>query len=78
MSMLANYQTEPSVNRYYLLFKALNNAYNEFEIYYFPDDVSIDTINKLINSQKVNIDLPAEKIEKIKKIIAQIRQEITM
>jgi len=56
----------------------LNNAYNEFEIYYFPDDVSIDTINKLINAKKVNIDLPAGKIEKIKKIIAQIRQEITM
>ncbi len=76
LALLANYRSNPIINNYYLMFKALNNSYNKFEIYYFPDDLSIDTVNKLINAKKIEFNIPKENLKDIKEIIKRIRQEV--
>lgn len=76
IGLLSNYQAEPAVTNYCLMFKSLNRAFDKIEIYYQTNDMSIDTINKLITANKVNIDLPEKNIKEIKAMINQIRNEI--
>jgi hypothetical protein len=76
LALLSNYQAEPSVTKYVLMLKSLNRTFDKFEIYYQSNDLGIDTINKLITANKIQIDLPAEQIKEIKAKIDQIRTEI--
>lgn len=76
LAILANYKSNIEINRIYLMLKALNQVYDKFEIYYSPDDISIDTINKYIRAKKIEFYLPPENLKEIKKMIIQIRTEI--
>jgi len=76
LALLANYQAEPAVTRYVLMLKSLNRTFDKFEIYYHANDLAIDTINKLITANKIDIDLPKETVKEIKAMITQIRTEI--
>ncbi|MCX7985859.1 MAG: hypothetical protein N2662_02835, partial [Bacteroidales bacterium] len=74
LALLANYQSDPDINSLYLMFKALSRSYDKFEIYYTPDDISIDTINKYIKARKIQFHIPPATFKEIKEKIAQIRQ----
>lgn len=76
LALLANYQSDPEINTLYLMFKALARSYDKFEIYYTPDDISIDTINKYIKAKKIQFHIPADTFKEIKEKIAQIRQYV--
>ncbi|MGC8802603.1 MAG: hypothetical protein ACP5PS_02340, partial [Bacteroidales bacterium] len=76
LAILANYQSDPEINTLYLMFKSLARSYDKFEIYYTPDDISIDTINKYIKARKVQIYIPPDTFKEIKEKIAQIRQYV--
>lgn len=77
ISMLNTFQNEAGVNRYLLLLKALQRKYEKFDIYYQHGDLDIDTINKLISANKIQIDIKKQDVEEIKKLISEIRKEIT-
>ena len=74
--LLTAHQSNPDVARYLLLLKTLNRSFDKFEIYYDRDDVSIDTINKLISANKIEFNLNRKEIKEIKAIISQIRNDI--
>jgi hypothetical protein len=76
LAVLANYKSDPEINKLYLMFKALNDVYDKFEIYYSPDDISIDTINKYIKAKKIEFYIPPEDFKELKKKIAQIRHYV--
>jgi len=76
ISLLSNHQDEPIVARYLLMLKALNRSFEKFDIYYEPGDLSIDTINKLINANKIEINLSGKGIKEIKILITQIRNDM--
>jgi hypothetical protein len=76
LALLANYQAEPAITKYVLMLKSLNRAFDKLEIYYHSNDLNIDTVNKLITANKIDIDLPKETIKEIKAMITQIRTEI--
>ena len=76
ISLLSNHQAEPIVARYLLMLKALNKSFEKFDIYYEPGDLSIDTINKLINANKIEINLTGKGIKEIKILISQIRNDM--
>jgi hypothetical protein len=46
------------------------------EIYYTPDDISIDTLNKFIKAQKIQFHIPPDTFKEIKEKIAHIRQYV--
>ena len=76
ISLLSNYPEDPNVTKYLLLMKALNRSFDKFEIYYELDDLSIDTINKLIGTNKVELNLQSEHVAEIKTMIKQIRDDM--
>jgi hypothetical protein len=76
ISLLSNHQSNPDVARYLLMLKSLNRCFEKFEIYFEQDDLSIDTINKLISANKIEFNLSKKDIKEIKTIITQIRNDI--
>jgi hypothetical protein len=76
LALLANYQSDPDINTLYLMLKALNRTYDKFEIYYTPDDISIDTINKFIKARKIQFYIPPATFNELKEKIAHIRQYV--
>jgi len=76
LALLANYQSDPEINTLYLMFKSLARSYDKFEIYYTPDDISIDTLNKFIKAQKIQFHIPPDTFKEIKEKIAHIRQYV--
>jgi hypothetical protein len=76
ISLLSNHQDEPIVARYLLMLKALSRSFDKFDIYFEPGDLSIDTINKLINAEKIQINLTGKAMKEIKIAISQIRNDM--
>lgn len=76
ISLLRNYQSDSNVDKYLLMLKALNRAFDKIEIYYEQGDLSIDTINKLISANKIELNLHEDDIKEIKALIKQIRQDV--
>jgi hypothetical protein len=76
ISLLSNHQSDPTVARYLLMLKSLNRCFERFEIYYDQEDLSIDTINKLISANKIEFNLSKQDVKEIKTIISQIRNDI--
>lgn len=74
--LLSAYKNEPEINAIYLMFKSLGRAYDKFDIYYYPDDLSIDTINKMIKAKKIEFNLPPSYLKEIKTLIQKIRHEV--
>ena len=76
ISLLSNYQSEPNITKYLLMLKSLDKTFSKFEIYYEKGDVSIDTINKLINANKIDFSVEKKDLKEIKSVIAQIRKDM--
>jgi hypothetical protein len=76
ISLLSNYQSDPNITKYILMLKALDKTFSKFEIYYEKGDVSIDTLNKLINAHKIDFTVDQTDLKGIKSIVAQIRKDM--
>ena len=76
MSLLNNYQNDITISKYLLLLRMLKKSFDKIEIYYEENDLMVDTINKMITTNKLNINLPPETINDIRVIIAAIRNEM--
>ena len=76
ISLLENYQADISVAKYLIMMKTLKKAFDKFEIYYEPGDVSIDTVNKLISANKIEYNIQKEDIRNIKNIVCEIRKDV--
>ncbi len=76
VSLLNNYQKDSNVARYLLMLKTLKRSFDKFEIYYEPGDLEIDTINKMIRANKIDLNLQEKDINEIKAMIIAIRKDI--
>ena len=76
VSLLNNYQSEPNITKYLLMLNSLNKTFDKFDIYYERGDVSIDTINKLISTHKVDFTMQQKDLKEIKSVIEQIRKDM--
>jgi hypothetical protein len=76
ISLLNNYQGDVEVSKFVLLLKTLKRSFDNIEIYYHQGDIELDTINKLINANKVDIDFSSKEVTDIKSIVKSIRNEI--
>ena len=76
ISLLNNYVGDNTVVEYLLMLKSLKQAFDNFEIYYEPGDLNIDTINKMVSANKIHINLTKENIAQINQVINDIRKQI--
>jgi len=76
ISLLNNYQNDMTVSKYILLLKVLKRTYDKIDIFYEQDDLTLDTINKLITANKLHLNIEYQTINDIKIIVAGIRNEI--
>jgi hypothetical protein len=76
ISLLNNFQKDPNVARYLLELKTLKRAFDKFEIYYEPGDLEIDTINKMIRANKIDMNLQKKDVREIKSMIFAIRNDV--
>ncbi len=73
---MSNYQSDLVVAKYVLMLKTLKRSFDKFEIFYKRGDVNIDTVNKLINANKIDFNIKKDDVKNIKLIIKEIRDDI--
>jgi hypothetical protein len=76
ISLLNNYQGDAEVSKYLVLLKSLKRTFNNIELYYERGDIELDTINKYINANKVDLNFTNRDIVEIKRIVASMRNDI--
>jgi len=76
ISLMSNYQSDLVVAKYVLMLKTLKRSFDKFEIFYKRGDVNIDTVNKLINANKIDFNIKKDDVKNIKLIIKEIRDDI--
>ncbi len=76
ISFLNNFQDDNNVAKYLLMLKTLQRSFNKLEILYEPGDLEIDTINKMISTNKAEFTLQDKDIKEIKKLVVEIRNDI--
>ncbi len=76
ISLMNNYYGDEEMTEYLLMLKNLRRSFNRFQIYYKMDDVSVDTINKVISTSKYYIDVKPENILEISSKLASLRNKI--
>lgn len=76
ISLMNNYHGDKDMTEYLLMLKNLRRSFDKFEIYYKMDDVSVDTIHKVISANKYYINVKAETILEISSKISSLRSRI--
>lgn len=76
ISLMNNYHGDKEMTEYLLMLKNLRRSFNKFQIYYKMDDVSVDTIHKIISASKYYIDVKPETILEISSKISSLRGRI--
>ena len=76
ISLLSNYQDDINVTKYLLRLKVLKKYFDKIEIFYDQGDLTLDTINKLIATNQLHLNIPIETVMEIKVIVESIRNEI--
>ena len=76
ISLMNNYHGKEDMTEYLLMLKNLRRSFNRFQIYYKMNEVSVDTINKVISASKYYIDAKPETILEISSKIASLRNKI--
>ena len=76
ISLMNNYHGKEDMTEYLLMLKNLRRSFNRFQIYYKMNEVSVDTINKVISASKYYIDAKPETILEISSKIASLRHKI--
>jgi hypothetical protein len=78
IALLNNYQDDTSIAGYILMLKTLKRSYDQFELYYNPEDLKLDS-TKMVLSAKGNQSLiTPETLKEISQIISTIRKEIVL
>jgi len=77
ISLLSNYSGDLTIAKYLLRMKVLKKYFDKIEIYYEQGDLTIDTLNKLIAANQLQLNIPEETIIEIKTLVESIRNEIT-
>jgi len=75
-SYLNNYRNDISVSKYLLMLKVLKKSYDNVNIMFDQKTMEMDTINKIIHSDKYKVEISPETLTEICKIIGGIRAEI--
>jgi hypothetical protein len=76
ISLMNNYYGNEEMTEYLLMLKNLRRSFNRFQIYYKMDDVTVDTVNKVISANKYYIDVKPENILEISSKLASLRTKI--
>jgi hypothetical protein len=76
IALMNNYHGKEEMTEYLLMIKNLRRSFNRFQIYYKADDVSVDTVNKVISASKYYIDARPEDILEISSKITSLRNRI--
>lgn len=76
ISLMNNYHGDKDMTEYLLMLKNLRRSFNKFQIYYKTDEVSVDTIHKVISANRYYIDVKPETILEISSKIASLRGRI--
>ena len=76
ISLVSKCQNEISVAQYLIKLRNLKEVYDKIEIYYEPDALNIDTVNKTITTEKNYINVTIEQIKEIENIILSLRSDI--
>jgi hypothetical protein len=77
LSFMKNYYDDPMVVYYTKKLKYLNRWFDEFDIYYRPGDVKVDTIRHVITTTGTEMTVTVETINQIRDYISRLRNEIT-
>jgi hypothetical protein len=76
MTLMGNHADNESVAEYLRKIKVLKKSFDQFEIYYEPGTVSVDTESSTINTEKSRIEMTAGVVDEIKQVVSEIRNEI--
>ena len=76
ISLMNNYRGDKEMTEYLLMLKNLRRSFDKFNIYYKMDDVSVDTVQKVISADKYYINVKPETILEISSKIASLRGKI--
>ena len=76
ISLMNNYYGNEEMTEYLLMLKNLRRSFNRFQIYYKMDDITVDTVNKVISASKYYIDVKPENILEISSKLASLRNKI--
>ncbi len=75
-ALLANYQDDPFIARYLLMFRQLKNVFDSVEILFDEDDLIIDTASRTIVSRdRQHVYNPVD-IEEITRLVGIIRDDM--
>ena len=76
IALMNNYHGDKEMTEYLLMLKNLRRSFDKFDIYYQMDDVSVDTIHKVISANKYYINVKSETILEISSKINSLRGKI--
>ncbi len=76
ISLLSNYQSDIKIAEYILMLKQLRKVFSTFEIKYDVGEVEIDTVQKMINTQKYKSEISPGLVYEIALQISNVRSEI--
>ena len=75
ISLLSNNRDDITVAKYLLMLKMLKKSFDKIEVK-FGEGASIDTVNKVISANHINVEMNPEVLDEIKEIIGSIRTDI--
>ncbi|TVR71678.1 MAG: hypothetical protein EA408_08535 [Marinilabiliales bacterium] len=75
-ALLANYQDDPFIARYLLMFRQLKNVFDSVEILFEEDDLIIDTASRTIVSKERQYVYNPRNIEEIIRLVGIIREDM--
>jgi len=78
IALMETYAYDETVSFYLHRLNVLRKYFDQFGMYFENGTVEIDTINDMIYTERSFIDIPANLISEIKRVIAGIRMEIVL
>jgi len=75
ISLLSNNRDDIIVAKYFLMLKMLKKSFDKIQVH-FGDGVNLDTVNKVISANNINVDITPEIMHEMREIVNSIRNEI--
>ncbi|MBN1183275.1 MAG: hypothetical protein JXB49_13370 [Bacteroidales bacterium] len=75
IALLSNNRDDITVAKYLLMLKMLKKSFDKIDVK-FGEGVNIDTVNKVISANNINISITPEILDEVKEIVRSIRSEI--
>jgi hypothetical protein len=76
VTMLSNHQNDDMVSKYLLMIRQLKRIYDNIEILYEIDDLSIDVSRKTIEAGQPQFNYSENEIDQIVKMVSMIRHDM--